>query len=92
MKKAPTKMGHKSPAKMGHKSPAKKVSAGSVRMAEAILKKAGKEEKSMLAMKKAAMKLKDKSAMMMKKAAMKLKKVSARKMKAKSMAKLMKKK
>ena len=82
----------KAPTKMAKKSPAKKVSAGSVRMAKAILAKAGKEEKSMLAMKKAAMKLKDKSAMMMKKAAMKLKKVSAMKMKAKSMAKLMKKK
>ena len=73
----------KAPTKMGHKSPAKKVSAGSVRMAEAILKKAGKEEKSAIMLKKAAMKLKDKSAMMMKKAAMKMKKASAMKMKMK---------
>jgi len=35
----------KAPTKLMKKSPAKKVSAGSVRMAEAILKKAGKERK-----------------------------------------------
>ena len=73
----------KAPTKLMKKSPAKKVSAGSVRMAEAILKKAGKEEKSAIMLKKAAMKLKDKSAMMLKKAAMKMKKATAMKMKMK---------
>ena len=73
----------KAPTKLMKKSPAKKVSAGSVRMAEAILKKAGKEEGAAMKMKKAAMKLKKDSAMMMKKAAMKMKKATAMKMKMK---------
>lgn len=77
MKKGPMKL-------TGKKSPAKKVSAGSVKMAKAILKKAGEEANSALAMKKSAMKMKKDSAVMMKKAAMKMKKASAMKLKAKS--------
>ena len=69
----------KAPTKLMKKSPAKKVSAGSVRMAEAILG----EEKSVMKMKKAAMKLKKDGVMMMKKAAMKMKKATAMKMKMK---------
>ena len=82
----------KDPAMKMKKAPMKKVSPGSVKMAKAILAKAGKEEGAAMKMKKAAMKLKKESAMKLKKSMAMMKKSMATMKKASAMKMKMKKK